>query len=256
MANDFLTIPESHPATATFQLHRGEPFLAIPQVSGLILTPARSNDIPERSRMMQSPSVDPWVFSPPKPYTEEAAAIRFAEQSKTEREIFERWDEGVLGLPTGTMRLRQEGREDRFVGEVGIKREDDYTEIEDEAERNKAIEENLQRPPGDPKIRWTLYCELPQSSALNCADLRPVLLNAEHAGQGFTSRVMQYLFATYFLDTLNVHHIISYAFTGNAGSRAIHLKLGFVEKEIDWVRMPEHRGGQMREEWVFEWKRT
>lgn len=67
---------------------------------------------------------------------------------------------------------------------------------------------------------------------------------------------MQHLFASYFGPSLlNICHIRSYAFLGNHGSRAIHKKLGFVELGTDFVKMPEHRGGELREEWVFEWKR-
>lgn len=67
------------------------------------------------------------------------------------------------------------------------------------------------------------------------------------------TRVLQHLLYTFLVPVLNVRHIISFAFVGNEGSRRVHLKLGFEEAGTDWIRMPEYRGGQMREEWIFKW---
>lgn len=162
MATTYLTLEKDHPAlknpSSPFKLTEttSEPFIPIPDLP-LILTPARREDIPKRVKMLVSPSVDPWLFSAKA--TPAAAEERFKEQSAEEQNIFDDWSEGVSGLPTTTIRLREEGKEDVFVGEVGVKREDDYTEIEDEAERLAAVKKNLQKTAGDPTIRWTLFCE-------------------------------------------------------------------------------------------------
>ncbi|ORY72567.1 hypothetical protein BCR35DRAFT_307571 [Leucosporidium creatinivorum] len=154
----FLTLPSSHPSLSSagpFLLNplTSEPYLPIPGTS-LILTPSRSSDIPHRVALLTSPSVDPFVFSPPRPYTTDHATERFHTQRSDEQDIFDAWEsKGVTGLPVGTIRERREGEtKDRFVGELGFLKETGFHEIRDEEERKKAIESNKSKPPGDPSI--------------------------------------------------------------------------------------------------------
>lgn len=84
-----------------------------------------------------------------------------------------------------------------------------------------------------------------------------VLLLPEYAGKGVMSIVLSTLFESFLVPSqlLNVHHILSYAFVGNDGSRRVHEKLGFRIIGTDWLDMREDRGGGKREEWIFEWKK-
>lgn len=167
----------------------------------------------------------------------------------------------MTGLPVGTIRERREGdTEDRFVGELGVIRETGFYEIPDEGERKKAIELNQSRLAGDPSILWTWFCESYRGGAgsvpiAHSLRYNTVLLHESYTGKGYITSVLRHLFSAFLVPHLNVYSIISYAFVGNVGSRAVHLKVGFVEDRKEWIKMPECRGGQMREEWVFRWTR-
>lgn len=71
------------------------------------------------------------------------------------------------------------------------------------------------------------------------------------------SKVLADLFVTFLAPAqlLNVRHVLSYSFVGNAGSKRVHEKLGFKLIGTDWIRIREDRGGEMREEWIFEYRR-
>lgn len=160
-----LALSPDHPALAEgspFLLDpiTSEPYIAVPDTN-LIVTPARVTDIPHHVALLNHPSVDPYVFSPPKPYTETHATDRILLNRKWELEIFDKWakGEGVTGLPVGTIREKREGREDVFVGTLGVTRENSLVEIKEEEERKKVVELNVRRTAGDPEILWTWFCE-------------------------------------------------------------------------------------------------
>lgn len=67
------------------------------------------------------------------------------------------------------------------------------------------------------------------------------------------TRVLSMFLDDFAIPTLGTRTIVSHAFLGNEASRRVHLKLGFVETGQATIRMPEYRGGELRDEWVFEW---
>lgn len=240
------------------------PYLPLPHPSlNLIFTPARFSDIPLRVDLLSSPSVDPFIFSPPRPYTAEHALTRFLAVRKEEQEIFVEWETtgAVRGLPLSTIREVKSDGSEEFVGEAGCIREAGYYEIEDEAERAKTVQMNLALPPGDPKIRWTWFCPSQDRFSPNAVGssltLLPsaVLLRSEYAGQQVMTHVLTTLLSTFLVPILKVEEIISFAFVGNYGSRAVHRKLGFEMLPTDFVKMRDDRGGHLQEEWVMRWTR-
>lgn len=141
-----------------------------------VLTPARYSDLQARVEQINDPSVDPWLWSPLKPYTIEAALERFLQVRKDEQNLFDTWardrshssasrsdsslsSSGISGLPLGAIRSRHDldGTE-VFLGELGVRREDDFLEIVDPIERERAVKQNVANPNGDPEILWTWFC--------------------------------------------------------------------------------------------------
>jgi RimJ/RimL family protein N-acetyltransferase len=289
----------------------------------LILTPARHSDIQARVKLISDPSVDPWLWSPMRPYTTADALERFHQLRSSEQRMFDEWaalavaaaaaaddddcaasgpgspptSVSCSGFPLGAIRCRNDvDGTDVLLGEMGVRREDHYVDVVDEAERQQAVERNLARPIGDPEILWTWFCTSPPQRMLflallsllslplfavarstsTVAPLRethaePVLsiflrllpsprhavvLGPEAAGKGLMTSLLRDVVHQWLVPVLNVHEMVSFAFCGNAGSRRVHLKVGFEQVGTEWIRMPEHRGGQMREEWVFRWSRS
>ncbi|KAM0747543.1 hypothetical protein T439DRAFT_328779 [Meredithblackwellia eburnea MCA 4105] len=218
------------------------------------------SDVNSRVTLLNDPSVSRFVFSPPNPYTLKDAIERNIISVKDAQESLDHWIRSFgsgdssaklrdgaqstgrpKGCPFKTIRLIHEDGSEEFVGELEVFRESGFIEIVDKVERQAAVKANLDRQAGDDEIVWTMF----------------FLLLPTFAGQGLITRALRTLFDTFLLPRhlLNVHHILSYAFTDNFGSRRVHEKLGFREVKKDWVEMREDRGGGMREEWVFEWKK-
>ena len=130
------------------------------------MTPFRLSDGPSFVNLVRDPSVDPWLFSPPKPYLLSDAEKRIAGQMKSAKKILETWEGGVEGWPLAILRRRKEDGSEEFVGDLGVGREDDFLEVGDAEERERKTGENERRERGDPEILWTMGCKFGRSSSL------------------------------------------------------------------------------------------
>lgn len=139
-----------------------EPYLPFPPdspFSSYFMTPFRLSDAPSFVHLVRDPTVDPWLFSPPKPFLLADAEKRIKGQMSSANKILASWVNGVEGWPCAVLRMRNEDGSDEFVGDLGVEREEDFLEVEDLEERQSKVEENGRRERGDPEIIWTMGCE-------------------------------------------------------------------------------------------------
>lgn len=139
-----------------------EPYLPFPPdspFSSYFFTPSRVSDAPSLVELMGDPTVDPWLFSMPRPYLLTHAEEYIASQIASPKIILEVWEAGADGWPCAVLRRRNEdGDSDEFVGNFGVGREGRFLAIENLDERRQMVEENEKRARGDPEIVWTMGC--------------------------------------------------------------------------------------------------
>ena len=138
-----------------------EPYLSFPSdspFSSYVFTPSRLSDGPALVLLLNDPSVDPWLFSMPRPYLLSHAEEYAASQMASQRKLLAEWEAGIVGWPCAVLRKRNEEGGDEFVGNFGVGREGRFLDVEDVEERRAKVEENVGRACGDPATVWTMGC--------------------------------------------------------------------------------------------------
>lgn len=82
-----------------------------------------------------------------------------------------------------------------------------------------------------------------------------VYIDPKFNGQGVTTQVLRVLINSYLVPVLNAHTIRATVYVGNFASRRVFEKNDFALVASAWVNAGESRGGMMKEEWWFVWKR-
>ncbi|SGY73067.1 BQ5605_C005g03256 [Microbotryum silenes-dioicae] len=222
--SDKLTYPTSlHPSLSwilklSINSKTSEPYLPLSQHE-LILTPSRQSDVPHRVKLLNDPTVSPFMYSPPNPYLPRHVEEYVRGLRKTE--------EAIIGQS-----LKE--------GKASVYREDSFLEIVEGPERDAAISKNLSLPTGDPTIIYTWY----------------FLLSPECIGKGYMTLVLKELRDEWLVPVLRMRVIEVQAFSDNPGSEGVHLKLGFKGTGETELRMPEDREGMLRMEKCFRWEKA
>lgn len=149
------------------------PWLALAApLSNIRITLPRYSDVDDLQRNLSDHIIYSQLARVPYPYTREHAAkwlqnnVPIAEKllsqaqdvSGSERKTW------VDGCPYRVIREVTEDGEERYIGDIGVRRADP----EDFGWFSKVIDGNLEKEVGDPTIIWTLGSE---SRSLNCADV-------------------------------------------------------------------------------------
>jgi hypothetical protein len=148
-----------------------EPFLRLRKHPNIILTPPREEDIPNLLPPLNDDRVHIWLAGVPFPYTSGKGIKRFPEPNLTfHLEHAKNWltriksqcDQALKELtdkspiltqsPVRFLREIQEDGSELFVGDLGFIR---CSDIQSENPKHDN-ETNLNLPPGDPDIVWTL----------------------------------------------------------------------------------------------------
>ncbi|KAM0754064.1 hypothetical protein T439DRAFT_322950 [Meredithblackwellia eburnea MCA 4105] len=241
---------DSHPPWFRLNPVSHEPFVQLGTTSNYyIITPQRRQDIHFKVEAVNHASIQPWLYGPPIPATEEWAAASTEKEISRCADILDNWpsesdSHWPLGCPFRVVRrIDPDTNKDVYCGDFHLVREGAFLDVPDLAQRETLAKHNLDRRPGDPDIIWTLgFYAYPSE-----------------AGKGIMTAALS-LVLQWSAKVLNVHKIHSSAFSGNEGSRKLHLKLGFVEAGSCWIDMPHGSErarlyGARRELLLFRWTR-
>lgn len=143
----------------------------------------------------------------------------------------------VGGCPVRTLReVRADGTE-VFLGDIGVDR-CGYPDLEASFEKERLIEKNSQRLAGDPEIAWCIG----------------YYLAASHHGRGIMTAALRTLISEWMIPRMGAHLIRAEAFKGNAGSRKVFEKNGFIlEKIVDFTRTTQN-GQTQQGMYVLLWR--
>lgn len=234
-----------------FDATTNEPFLPFPVDSPFAeyrLTPPRLSDVHDKVTAVNSPSIQPWLASTPVPATSTWVQNRIIVEQKRALETLLAWDpmstsakRWARGLPVGVIRKRVEGGEDVYAGDLGIGREAYFLMAEGEEERRRWSDENARREVGDPEIVWRVGF---------------YIIDA-FAGRGLITAAFT-LARNFAIESMNLRHMLTGAFTANLGSRRVQIKTGFKEIGSGWLTMRPDRValcGERTEVFVYEWRK-
>lgn len=154
-----------------------EPYLPFPSTSthysNFRITPSRRSDLDAQVRMFNSPSVTPWTFSAPRPYTSEFGKRKIETAVAESRLMLLEWGKagsesrkGRIGVPVTTIR---DGEEGEMVGSIQFGRHALFRDLEDVEERERQVELNKVREWGDLELVMTMGCTWKTFTA-HCCD--------------------------------------------------------------------------------------
>ncbi|KAL0951707.1 hypothetical protein HGRIS_008382 [Hohenbuehelia grisea] len=227
-----------------FNTGSNEPFLRLsPPHENIIITPPRASDVSDMVTILNDPLVQPWMGMPMESFERaniEAWVVRLkAESDKLVDELMKA-EEGdelkvIDGCPIRSLREVQPDGSELYLGDLGVRR-CTWTEVLEEREKQRLVDENAARAAGDPGIVWQV------------ADF----LVPSHHRRGIMSMALANLLQKWAIPRMGVKHIRLAIFDGNEGSLGVFGKAGFVEvdKMIDGLAVR----GEKRTLRVLEWR--
>lgn len=155
-----------HPRYAAILQHNpvtNEPFIPLPAPhSNIRLTPARLDDADAILPIMNNPEVIMNCGGPPFPYLREHCDVwlrdRVSDYEKAMGDIGNvHGDLGYIdAFPLRHIREVAPDGTETFLGDIGLTRENAFLEIQDSEARAARVNVNLNLPPGDSDIVWTI----------------------------------------------------------------------------------------------------
>lgn len=223
----------------------GEPFITLPAPhSNIRLTPPRFEDAEEIMPIMNNLDVCINFAGPPFPYLREHCDAwlrdRVSDYEKAMVDITKvHGDVGYLDIfPLGHIREVAPDGTETFVGDIELMRKRAFPEIQDVEAQAARVSTNLNLPPGDPDIVWTIGDYL-----------RP-----SHHKRGIMTAVVKTLIELWAVPHMGARKFYAAAFPHNVPSHKVFLRNGFqfAGTVIGVVQFPESKGGRLMDTCYFE----
>ncbi|KAG8744719.1 hypothetical protein FRC11_013333 [Ceratobasidium sp. 423] len=221
-----------------------EPFIPLPApYSNIRLTPPRLEDADDIMAIMNNLDIVMNFAGPPYPYLREHCDQWLQDRVREYESAMvhiTNVDADVGFLDSSPLRhIREVGPDgaERFLGDVGLTREDVFCEIQDGEARAAKVNMNVDLPPGDPNIVWTFGDYL-----------RPT-----HHGRGIMTAAVKTVINSWAIPHMNAYKFWAAAFPENIGSHKVFLKNGFqiVDRVVGAVQFPESKGGYIKDSVVL-----
>ncbi|KAF8899124.1 hypothetical protein BD779DRAFT_1607686 [Infundibulicybe gibba] len=229
---------------------RQEPFLRLKGHNNIVITPPRMSDAIHITAALNDPRIFEFIKGPPYPYLPEHAQSWLTSSKRLTDAVLSDLESAkdsnelkIVGdCPVTTIREVKEDGEDIFLGNISFQR-CPYGEFMGSMEVNvenkdKHVEVNSRREPGDPAIIWSLgYYLIPS-----------------HHGRGIMSDTLFTMLHGWVIPRMGACRILVSVYVGNGASLKVFLKNGFslTQTREDHLEVK----GRMRGVHVLEWKLT
>ncbi|KAJ8095078.1 hypothetical protein AAF712_006919 [Marasmius tenuissimus] len=214
------------------------PFIRLPEPhANLVIATPSLDDVDSSVRIVNNPRVLKWVLGSTSPYTTKRAEDWINGVKKISEELLQApLNAHVDGCPfRHIMDLEADGTCE-FIGDIGISRSN-WTDITDQEERRRLLEENSLRPVGEQAILFQVG----------------YYLSPAYQGRGIMTSALSTLLTQWAIPRMNAHKIKATLFQGNLGSRAVLTRNGFTQ--IRKVEKYKELDGDITDLFVFEWTR-